>query len=130
VPKPKEPILASASMIHLVLEQVASKWAVLVITGLCEKPQRFNEIKRRLDGVTQKALTETLRRLERNGLIARRVIPVSPVAVEYSLTRLGRTLQDPFVMLSEWAIKHRPDIEEAQQSFHSRQQRPSGNSTD
>jgi DNA-binding HxlR family transcriptional regulator len=116
----KERIVVHASLIHLVLDQVASKWAVMVITNLCDEPQRFNTIKRRLGGVTQKALTETLRRLEKNGLVARRVIPVSPVAVEYSLTPLGRTLQEPFISLSEWALKHQPDIEAAQKCFHSR----------
>lgn len=120
MPDLKEQVVENAARIHLTLDQVASKWAVMVITNLCDEPQRFNTIKRRLSGVTQKALTETLRRLERNGLVARRVIPVSPVAVEYSLTSLGRTLQGPFLSLSEWALKHQADIEEAQNSFNSR----------
>jgi len=118
--KLKEEIAANAALIRLVLDQVASKWAVMIITSLCEEPQRFNTMKRRLGGITQKALTETLRRLEKNGLVARRVIPVSPVAVEYSLTPLGRTLQDPFLSLSEWALKHQADIEAAQKDFHAR----------
>ena len=117
----KEEVFAKASVVHLVLDQVASKWAVMVITSLCDEPQRFNAIKRRLSGVTQKALTETLRRLEKNGLVARRVIPVSPVAVEYSLTPLGRTLQGPFTSLTEWALEHQPDIEAAQKLFLPRQ---------
>jgi DNA-binding HxlR family transcriptional regulator len=115
----KERIVDNAAAIRLVLDQVASKWAVMVITSLCDEPQRFNTIKRRLNGVTQKALTETLRRLEKNGLVARRVIPVSPVAVEYSLTSLGRTLREPFISLSQWALKHQPDIEAAQKCFNS-----------
>jgi DNA-binding HxlR family transcriptional regulator len=123
MPKLKGQLDENASMIHLVLDQVASKWAVMVITNICDEPQRFNTLKRRLNGVTQKALTETLRRLERNGLVARRVIPVSPVAVEYSLTPLGRTLQGLFISLSEWALKHLPDIEAAQKCFNSRQSR-------
>ncbi len=118
--KSKEQFVENASMIHLVLDQVASKWSVMVITSLCDEPQRFSTIKRRLNGVTQKALTETLRRLEKNGLVARRVIPLSPVAVEYSLTTLGRTLQGPFISLSEWALKHQRDIEAAQKRFSSR----------
>jgi DNA-binding HxlR family transcriptional regulator len=123
MPKRKDQLDENASMIHLVLDQVASKWAVMVITNICDEPQRFNTLKRRLNGVTQKALTETLRRLEKNGLVARRVIPLSPVAVEYSLTPLGRTLQGPFISLSEWALKHLPDIEAAQKCFNSRQSR-------
>jgi DNA-binding HxlR family transcriptional regulator len=89
----------------------------MVITSLCDEPQRFNAIKRRLSKVTQKALTETLRKLERNGLVSRRVIPVSPVAVEYSLTPLGRTLQGPFTSLTVWALKHQLDIEAAQKLY-------------
>ena len=121
MPELKEQIISNAATIHLTLDQVASKWAVMVITNLCDEPQRFNAIKRRLSGVTQKALTEILRRLERNGLISRRVIPVSPVAVEYSLTPLGRTLQGLFISLSEWALNHQSDIEAAQKCFESRQ---------
>lgn len=121
MPELKEKIIDNAATIRLVLDQVASKWAVMVITNLCDQPQRFNTIKRRLSGVTQKALTETLRRLEKNGLVARRVIPVSPVAVEYSLTPLGRTLQGPFTSLSEWALNHQSDVEAAQKNFNSRE---------
>lgn len=119
--KLKNAITDNAALIHVTLDQVASKWAVLVITNLCDQPQRFNAIKRRLAGVTQKALTDTLRRLEKNGLVERRVIPTSPVAVEYSLTPLGRTLQKPFLILSEWALRHHEDIDAAQKSYDKRQ---------
>lgn len=113
----EEEVLATISIVRPLLEQVANKWAILVLTFICEKPQRFNAIKRRLNGITQKALTETLRRLERNGLVARRVIPVSPVAVEYSITPLGRTLQAPFTALYDWTVSHQLDIAKAQKSF-------------
>lgn len=113
----EEEILATVPTIRPILEQIANKWAILVLTFICAKPQRFNAIKRRLNGISQKALTETLRRLERNGLLARRVIPVSPVAVEYSITPLGRTLQEPFAALYNWTVRHQLDIVEAQQSF-------------
>jgi DNA-binding HxlR family transcriptional regulator len=89
---------------RLLLDQIADKWSMLVLAALCEKPLRFNALKRRLEGVTQKALTQCLRRLERNGIVARRVMPVSPVAVEYSLTPLGRTLQHPFAALYTWTL--------------------------
>ncbi|AXC10760.1 Transcriptional regulator, HxlR family [Acidisarcina polymorpha] len=110
-------IMATLPAVRPILEQIANKWAILVLTFVCDKPQRFNVIKRRLDGITQKALTETLRRLERNGLVARRVIPVSPVAVEYSITKLGRTLQDPFAALYDWSVTHQSEIEKAQSQF-------------
>jgi DNA-binding HxlR family transcriptional regulator len=78
---------------------------------------RFNAIKRRLDPITHKALTEALRRLERNGLVSRRVIASSPVAVEYAITTLGRTLQDPFVALVSWARQHGGAMEQAQVAY-------------
>ena len=96
-----------------VLEQIANKWSVLILAVLCTQPSRFNAIKRRLDPITHKALTEALRRLERNGLVNRRVIASSPVAVEYSITPLGRTLQEPFVALIAWAQEHGHALEAA-----------------
>jgi DNA-binding HxlR family transcriptional regulator len=103
-----------------IIDQIADKWSMLILTVLRAEPQRFNAIKRRLEGITQKALTQTLRRLERNGLVARRVIPASPVQVEYSITPLGRTLQRPFAALYDWTIEHLSDIELAQQDFDRR----------
>jgi DNA-binding HxlR family transcriptional regulator len=103
-----------------VLEQIANKWSVLILTVLCSEPSRFNAIKRRLDPITHKALTEALRRLERNGLVHRRVIPSSQVAVVYSITDLGRSLQDPFVALVAWAQAHGGSIEQAQEDYDAR----------
>jgi DNA-binding HxlR family transcriptional regulator len=103
-----------------IIDQIADKWSMLILTVLRAEPQRFSAIKRRLEGITQKALTQTLRRLERNGLVARRVIPVSPVQVEYSMTPLGRTLQRPFAALYDWTIEHMSDIALAQQDFDRR----------
>ncbi|MBB5607286.1 MULTISPECIES: helix-turn-helix domain-containing protein [unclassified Janthinobacterium] len=112
--------LAEISSTRPVLEQVANKWSVLILTVLCTEPSRFNAIKRRLDPITHKALTEALRRLERNGLVHRRVIPTSQVAVVYSITPLGRTLQQPFVALVAWAAEHGGSIEQAQLAFDAR----------
>ncbi|EIZ9494528.1 winged helix-turn-helix transcriptional regulator [Cronobacter sakazakii] len=112
--------LAEINSTRPVLEQVANKWSVLILTVLCTQPARFNAIKRRLDPITHKALTEALRRLERNGLVSRRVIASSPVAVEYSITPLGRTLQEPFVALVGWARQHGAAIEQAQEAYDER----------
>lgn len=112
--------LAEINSTRPVLEQVANKWSVLILTVLCTQPARFNAIKRRLDPITHKALTEALRRLERNGLVSRRVIASSPVAVEYSITPLGRTLQEPFVALVGWARQHGAAIELAQVGYDER----------
>lgn len=112
--------LEEISATRPVLEQVANKWSVLILTVLCSQPSRFNAIKRRLDPITHKALTEALRRLERNGLVHRRVIPSSQVAVEYSITPLGRSLQQPFTALVAWAYEHGNGIEEAQLAYDAR----------
>src|SRR5471030_116387 len=112
--------LAEINATRVVLEQIANKWSVLILTVLCAEPSRFNAIKRRLDPITHKALTEALRRLERNGLVNRRVMATSPVAVEYSITALGRLLQDPFVALVAWAGKPGGSIERAQLTYDER----------
>ncbi|RPE01249.1 transcriptional regulator [Candidatus Pantoea deserta] len=110
-------LLAEINSTRPILEQVTNKWSVLILTVLCTQPARFNAIKRRLDPITHKALTEALRRLERNGLVSRRVIASSPVAVEYAITPLGRTLQDPFVALVNWARQHGVAMEQAQSLY-------------
>jgi len=104
-------------------DQVANKWSVMILALLNEKPTRFNEIRRRLEGITHKALTQALRRLERNGLVARKVLATSPVAVEYSITDLGRTLQVPLGAAYEWAIDHLQQIERAQEAYDARSDR-------
>lgn len=116
----EEQVLETLPGVRPVLEQVADKWSILILTFLCEEPKRFNALKRRLDGITQKALTDALRRLERNGLVHREVRVTSPIAVEYSITPLGRTLQDPFLALYDWAVEHREDLALAQQRFDSK----------
>ncbi|KKB03135.1 helix-turn-helix domain-containing protein [Pantoea anthophila] len=114
-------LLAEINSTRPILEQVANKWSVLILTVLCSQPSRFNAIKRRLDPITHKSLTEALRRLERNGLISRHVIASSPVAVEYAITPLGRTLQDPFVALVNWAKQHGETMQQAQEGYDERE---------
>jgi DNA-binding HxlR family transcriptional regulator len=101
-------------------DQVANKWSVMILTLLNDKPARFNELRRKLEGVTHKALTQALRRLERNGLVVRKVLATSPVAVQYSITDLGRTLQVPLGAAYDWAINHLHEIEQAQLAFDER----------
>jgi len=101
-------------------DQVANKWPVMILTLLNEQPIRFNEIKGSLEGITHKALTQSLRRLERNGLIARNVLATSPVAVEYAITQLGRSLQIPLGAAYDWAINHLKAIEQAQLAYDER----------
>ncbi|URQ62575.1 helix-turn-helix transcriptional regulator [Pantoea alhagi] len=103
-----------------VLENITNKWSILILTVLCSEPVRFNELRRRLDGITHKALSDALKRLERNGLVHRKVLPTSPVSVEYSLTLLAQTLQEPFSALYEWALKHGAEMERAQLMYDTR----------
>lgn len=119
MPYSEDEVVRTIPLARPVLEQVAHKWSILVLTFLCGEPKRFNQLKRRLGSITQKALTDTLRRLERNGLVARTVVSMSPVAVVYSVTPLGRTLQDPFLALYDWALCHQTELQDARERFDS-----------
>ncbi|WP_219211965.1 winged helix-turn-helix transcriptional regulator [Variovorax boronicumulans] len=109
--------LIDARKTRPILEHIANKWSVLILTVLCEKPSRFNEILRRLDVITHKALADALKRLERNGLVRREVLPTKPVGVEYTITPLGRSLQQPFAALYAWALSYGPELERAQSEY-------------
>ena len=91
--------------------------AILIVSALCERPLRFNALRRRIEGVTQKALTQALRRLERNGMVERAVIASSPVAVEYRSTALGRSLKEPLAALHAWAVAHGEEVMAARAAF-------------
>lgn len=99
------------------LDQLLDKWSISVLAVLCDGAQRFSRLKSEIDGITQKSLTQTLRRLERNGMIHRRVIGTSPIAVEYRITDLGRTLETPIAILQEWAVESLPKVEEARDRY-------------
>jgi DNA-binding HxlR family transcriptional regulator len=96
-----------------VLDKIADKWTIMILTVICPKPSRFNEIKRRLDGITHKALADALKRLERNGLVTRTVLPTQPIGVEYAITPLGHSLREPFEALCSWAAANGGKIEAA-----------------
>ncbi|MCX4995624.1 helix-turn-helix transcriptional regulator [Streptomyces longwoodensis] len=99
------------------LDQILDKWSLSVLNELCERPCRFNELRRAVPQVTQKSLTATLRRLERNGVIEREVVSTRPVAVQYRITPLGKTLRPPIDVLLAWASHHMPAIEQARAAF-------------
>jgi DNA-binding HxlR family transcriptional regulator len=100
-----------------ILEHIANKWTVLILSVLCTQPARFNDLKRRLDGITHKALSEALKRLERNGLISRKVLPTQPIGVEYTITDLGCSLREPFAALYNWSLANGSAMEEAQGAY-------------
>lgn len=101
-------------------DQIVDKWSMMILTVLRDGPQRFNAIKRMLEGVSQKSLTQTLRRLERNGLVERRVLATSPVAVEYAMSDLGQTLLTPLHSLYIWTKQNMPEVEAARRDFDAR----------
>jgi len=96
-----------------VLEKIADKWTIMILTVLCSEPARFNEIKRRLDGISHKALADALKRLERNGLVTRTVLPTAPIGVQYAITPLGHSLRQPFEALCAWALSYGDAIADA-----------------
>jgi DNA-binding HxlR family transcriptional regulator len=101
------------------LDQVLDKWSLAVLNELCEQPSRFNGLRRAIPTVTQKSLTATLRKLERNGIVERVLLSSRPVAVEYRITPLGKTLRPPIDVIVAWATAHMPDIERARKAFDS-----------
>jgi DNA-binding HxlR family transcriptional regulator len=96
---------------RIVLDRIADKWTALIIQVLANGTQRYAALQREIGGISQKMLTQTLRSLERDGLVLRKVHPVVPPKVEYSLTRLGRTLIDPLHALCRWSERYLPELQ-------------------
>jgi DNA-binding HxlR family transcriptional regulator len=103
-----------------ILARVGDKWSVFVIMMLMNGPLRFNELKRMIDGISQRMLTLTLRGLERDGLVTRTVFPTIPPRVDYELTDLGRGLSTPVKALGQWAFEHLPEIQGSRTRFDAR----------
>lgn len=103
------------------LDQIGSKWAVLVLGELGRNgTARFSRLRQALAGVSEKMLTQTLRTLERDGLISRTVFPEVPPHVEYELTALGQTLREPLKALTEWSVLHVEDVLTAREEYDGR----------
>ena len=103
-----------------VLDRVGDKWSVQVIANLGGGPRRFSELRRGIDGLSQRMLTLTVRGLERDGLVRRTQYPTIPPKVEYALTSLGETLLGPIRALALWAAQNRTDIQQARERFDGR----------
>jgi len=97
--------------VNEMLGRIGDKWTILAISMLMEKPRRFNELKRLIGGISQQMLTRSLRYLERDGLITRKVYGTIPPQVEYSLTSLGHSIAAPMMQMAAWVITHLPEIE-------------------
>lgn len=100
-----------------ILDRIGDRWTVLIVGALGDGSVRFSELRRRVEGVSQKMLTQTLRALERDGLVHRTVYPEVPVRVEYTLTEAGRTLREPLRALEEWSITHLGDVSASQEDY-------------
>ena len=93
------------------MDRIADKWTALIIQVLASGTRRYAELQREIGGISQKMLTQTLRSLERDGLVQRKVYPEVPPKVEYSLSKLGRTLIEPLQAICRWSEKHLPELE-------------------
>lgn len=103
-----------------VLSRVGDKWTVLIVMMLADGPKRFNELKRKIGGISQRMLTLTLRGLERDGMVTRTLYPTIPPRVDYELTELGQSIRKPLAALGDWAFDHIEVIHQARAKFDSR----------
>ena len=110
-------VLAAACPTRQVINRIGDRWSLLVLYALEAGTLRFQELRRAVDGVSQKMLTQTVRLLERDGLLRREVVPSVPPRVEYSLTPLGRSLSGRVAAIREWASDNMPTIESARTEF-------------
>ena len=113
---------ADCRKISQVLARIGEKWSVLIIMNLSDGPRRFSELKRSIDGISQRMLTLCLRGLERDGLVKRTVYPVVPPRVDYELTPLGHSLREPVIALGNWAQRHLTEIYDARVAFDQREE--------
>ncbi|MFT4077346.1 MAG: helix-turn-helix domain-containing protein [Asticcacaulis sp.] len=100
-----------------VLDHIGDKWSSLLMVALGTRPHRFGELKRAVPDISQRMLTQTLRDLQRDGLVSRHVFPTQPPSVEYRLTRLGESMMPPLMGLMAWASDHHAQIRLARQAF-------------
>jgi DNA-binding HxlR family transcriptional regulator len=100
-----------------VLGRISGRWSLYVIMALLHGPKRFSELRRHVDGISQKMLTQTLRELEEDGIVHRTVTPIIPPRVDYELTDMGRELQGPLAAISDWTERNGPRVADARQRY-------------
>jgi DNA-binding HxlR family transcriptional regulator len=115
--KPQWNMMSAACPTRQVLDRIADKWTMLVIVALQDGTLRFSELRRGIEGISQKMLTQTLRALERDGMVERDVIPTVPVTVRYTLTPLGYSLADAVSVIRTWAYENMTTIEKARATY-------------
>jgi DNA-binding HxlR family transcriptional regulator len=102
------------------LDRISDKWVALAVKSLMDGPKRYSEVSHQLAGVSQKMLTQTLRGLERDGMVTRTVTPSVPVRVDYELTPLGESLASVLAQLKAWAEQHMPEVDRARAEYDAR----------
>jgi DNA-binding HxlR family transcriptional regulator len=109
--------IETCTPVRAILRRVGDKWSIQIVMLLSDGAKRFSELKRSIDGISQRMLTLTLRSLERDGLITRSVTPTIPPRVDYELTALGKSLQVPVIALGRWASDNLGEIDAARRRF-------------
>lgn len=117
---PRPSVYSAACPTRQLLDRIADKWTTLVLTTLRDDPMRFNALRRQIEGVSQKMLSQTLRQLERDGLATRTVTPTVPVSVSYALTPLGLTLVEAMQAMIDWAEDNMSEVAKAQAAYDGR----------
>jgi DNA-binding HxlR family transcriptional regulator len=120
VPSPLDPDghrPADCVVVREILDRVGDKWSVLVIALLGQHGRRFSELRRSIEGISQRMLTLTLRQLERDGLVSRTVHATVPPRVDYALTPLGESVLEPLTVLMQWAQAHGTDVAESRRRY-------------
>jgi DNA-binding HxlR family transcriptional regulator len=110
-------VYSSKCPTRMVLDRIADKWALLILRRISKSPIRFNQLRRDIEGISQKVLSQTLKNLERDGLVSRKAFATVPVTVEYSVTDLGRTLTEVASSISIWAEQNISAVLEAQTKY-------------
>ena len=117
-------VLSAQCPTRMVLDLIADKWTTLVIYLLSQGTKRYGELQREIGGISQKMLTQTLRKLEEDGLVRRTIYPEVPPRTEYTLTALGATLKEPLGALCQWAVIHIGEVEKSRQAAARKRARP------
>lgn len=125
-PRNYEECRASLTPAGEVLAQIGSKWTMFIIVALGRGPMRFSELRRHIAGISQKVLTATLRDLEKDGFVSRKVTPTIPPRVDYELTEMGKELREPLFLLTRWAAANSGRIARARERYAAREAEEKG----
>ena len=115
--KPQYDVYAEKCPTRQALDRIADKWTALIVGLLGQRTHRFGELRRGIEGISHKVLSQNLQSLERDGLVLRKPIPTVPPTVEYSLTALGETLVEPLAAIRDWAERHIEQVEASRDAY-------------